>query len=142
MKHLTARVAWHAGRWNGSVCPVASKNSYCLDLDRIRVERDDAYEDSVGLRHFADLPIDRLAPCRAESGTFMADREIPQVRELPYQGISKAGATHGQLRPTVVKVPPFATLVAPFWLNPPGIVGGSALPRVPRSSIAGISPLR
>src|SRR5438034_390991 len=106
-QHLTARVAWHQERWNGTVCRLASSNSFCLDLDRIREERDDAYEDSVGLTHFADLPIDLLPPCRAESGAFMADREIPQIREHPYQEIPKTAGTHGALRPTVVKVPAF-----------------------------------
>lgn len=113
-KHLTVRVAWHQQRWNGTVCAAASDNSFCLDLDRIREERDDAYEDSVSLSHFADLPIDRLPPCRAESGAFMSDREIAQVRAHPYQTIPKAAATHGALRPTIVKVPPFSTLVVPF----------------------------
>lgn len=94
---------------------MASKNSYCLDLDRIRIERNDNYEDSISLRHFADLPFDRQPPCRAESGTFMSDREIAQVREHPYQRIPKAQATHGQLKPTVVKVPAYSTLVTPFW---------------------------
>ncbi len=116
-KHLTVRVAWHQERWNGAVCRAASSNSFCLDLDRVREERDDAYEDGVGLTHFADLPIERLPPCRAESGAFMSDREIPQVREHPYQTIPKANATHGALRSTVVKVPPFSTLVVPFrWM--------------------------
>jgi hypothetical protein len=116
-QHVTARVAWHQERWNGTVCRVASSNSFCLDLDRIREERDDAYEDSVGLTHFADLPIDQLPPCRAESGAFMADREIAQVREHPYQKIPKASSTHGALRPTVVKVPAYATLIVPFrWM--------------------------
>ena len=116
-QHLTVRVAWHDQRWNGTVCAAASDNSFCLDLDRIREERDDAYEDSVGLTHFADLPVDRLPPCRAESGAFMSDREIAQIRQHPYQTIPKAAATHGDLRPTVVKVPPHSTLVVPFrWM--------------------------
>jgi hypothetical protein len=116
-QHITVRVAWHQERWNGTVCRHASRNSFCLDLDRIREERDDQYEDSVSLKHFADLPTERLPPCRAESGTFMADREISQVREHPYQDIPKAAATHGALLPTVVKVPEYATLVVPFrWM--------------------------
>lgn len=115
--HLTVRVAWHQERWNGTVCRRASGNSYCLDLKRIREERDDQYEDRLGQRHFADLAIDRLPPCRAESGSFMSDREIPQVRKHPYQANAKAAATHGGLRPTVVKVPEYATLVVPFrWM--------------------------
>lgn len=116
-QHLTVRVAWHQQRWDGTVCCAASSNSFCLDLDRIREERDDVYEDSVGGSHFADLPIARLPPCRAESGAFMTDREIPQIREHPYQKITKAQPTHGALRPTVVKVPAYSTLVVPFrWM--------------------------
>lgn len=116
-QHLSVRVAWHQERWNGTVCRVASDNSFCLDLDRIREERDDEYEDTIGLTHFADLPIDRLPPCRAESGAFMTGREIPQIRSHPYADIPKAISTHGALRPTVVKVPPHATLVVPFrWM--------------------------
>jgi len=116
-QHLTARVAWHQQQWNGTVCQHASRNSFCLDLDRIREERHDDYEDRVALKHFADLPIDSLPPCQAESGTFMSDRMIPQVRSHPYQGIAKAAGTHGGLRPTVLKVPEYSTLVVPFrWM--------------------------
>jgi hypothetical protein len=116
-QHLTVRVAWHQEQWNGTVCRSASTNPFCLDLDRIRKERDDAYEDSVGSKRFTDLPLERLPPCRAESGTFMSPREIPQLRAHPYQEIPKASSTHGALLPTVVKVPAFATLVVPFrWM--------------------------
>lgn len=40
--HLNVRVAWHDNRWNGAVCLNPSANSFCVDLDRIRAERDDA----------------------------------------------------------------------------------------------------
>ena len=43
MFHLTARVAWHDSRWNGSVCRQPSCNAFCAALDRIREERDDYY---------------------------------------------------------------------------------------------------
>jgi hypothetical protein len=36
--------AWHDNHWDGTVCRRPSGNPYCLDLDRIRAERDDAYE--------------------------------------------------------------------------------------------------
>lgn len=144
IQHLTVRVAWHKERWNGTVCRLASGNSYCLDLDRIREERDDAYEVSVSLAHFADLPIDRLPPCRAESGAFMSGREIPQMREHPYQGIPKAAATHGALRPTVVKVPPYSTLVVPFrWMlrqNQPAIDERLPVPPPPDENSPFFSP--
>jgi hypothetical protein len=134
-QHLTARVAWHQQQWNGTVCQHASRNSFCLDLKRIHEERDDHYEDGVGLAHFADLPITALPPCRAESGAFMSPRMIPQERRHPYQEIAKAARTHGGLRPTVVKVPEFSTFVVPFrWMlrqNQEDIDGRLAVPLPP-----------
>lgn len=47
MFHLNVRVPWHDSRWAGTVCSAPSCNSFCVDLDRIREERDDAYEDQV-----------------------------------------------------------------------------------------------
>ena len=115
MKHLTVRVAWHASRWNGTVCPAASQNAYCVELDRIRDGRDDVYEDSVGGVHFADLPFERQPPCRVEVGAFMSDREIAQLRVHPYADLPKARATHGMLQPTIVRSPPYSVLAVPFW---------------------------
>lgn len=71
-QHLTVRVAWHQEQWNGTVCRCASNNSFCLDLDRIREERDDACEDRVGGKLFTDFPLERLPPCRA--------RRVKQLR--------------------------------------------------------------
>ena len=35
----------------------------------------------------------------------------------PYAGIKKADTTHGHLKPTLVKIPPYATFVVPFaWM--------------------------
>ena len=47
MKHLTQRVAWHGGGWNGNVCENPTEISFCLALDRIRVERDDEYQEQL-----------------------------------------------------------------------------------------------
>jgi hypothetical protein len=44
MFHLTLRAAWHENRWDGTVCRHPSQNSFCIALDRIRVERSDALE--------------------------------------------------------------------------------------------------
>ena len=42
MRHLTLRVAWHDRAWDGTVCDHPRENAFCLALDRIRLERDDA----------------------------------------------------------------------------------------------------
>jgi hypothetical protein len=117
MFHLTARVAWHDTRWNGTVCRRPSCNSFCAALDRIREERDDAREDALAGKRWSALVADDVPPCKAESGAFMNDAEWTRRFIHPYAGIKKAEATHGHLKPTLVKIPPYATFVVPFaWM--------------------------
>jgi ATP-dependent exoDNAse (exonuclease V) alpha subunit len=116
-KHLNVRVAWHDNKWSGVVCNNPSGNAFCLDLDRIREGRDDAAEDALAGKHFADLKPEQLPPCIAESGAFMSPREWHRLLQHPYQDIPKASATHGMLRPTVAKIPPYSTFAIPFlWM--------------------------
>ncbi|WP_049105279.1 hypothetical protein, partial [Burkholderia cenocepacia] len=117
MFHLTARVAWHDSRWNGSVCRHPSCNSFCAALDRIREERDDAREDMIAGKRWSTLEPDVLPACQAESGAFMNDEEWARRFVHPYAGIKKAEETHGHLKPTLVKIPSYATFVVPFaWM--------------------------
>jgi len=118
MLHLTVRVAWHDRAWDGAVCDHPVGNAFCLALDRVRESRDDAYEETIAGRHWADLDPDALPPCRQEAGAFMSAREWTRVLQHPYQESSKAQDTHGHLRPTPVKVPPFSTFAVPFaWMT-------------------------
>ncbi|NTX39157.1 AAA family ATPase [Myxococcus sp. CA033] len=117
MFHLTARVAWHDSRWNGSVCRQPSCNSFCAALDRIREERDDAREDALAGTRWSMLTPDELPACKAESGAFMNEEEWTRRFVHPYAGIKKADETHGHLKPTLVKIPRYATFVVPFaWM--------------------------
>ena len=117
MFHLTARVAWHDSRWNGAVCRQPSCNSFCAALDRIREERDDAREDELAGRRWSALAPDELPACKAESGAFMNEEEWTRRFKHPYAGIKKAEETHGHLKPTLVKIPAYATFVVPFaWM--------------------------
>ena len=117
MFHLTARVAWHDFRWNGTVCRLPSCNSFCAALDRIREERDDVREDALAGKRWSTLAPDELPACKAESGAFMNEEEWSRRFVHPYAGIKKAEETHGHLKPTLVKVPSYATFVVPFaWM--------------------------
>ncbi|CAJ6802811.1 AAA ATPase [Burkholderia pseudomallei] len=117
MFHLTARVAWHDSGWNGLVCRQPSCNSFCTSLDRIREERDDRREDALAGMRWSTLSPDDLPPCKAESGAFMTKEEWTRRFVHPYADIKKAKDTHGHLKPTLVKVPPYATFVVPFaWM--------------------------
>jgi len=115
--HLTLRAAWHDRAWDGAVCNHPSENSFCLALDRVRKERDDAQEDAIAGRHWADLRTDEQPPCRQEAAAFMSSREWTRTLTHPYQKGNKTQETHGSLRPTPVKVSPYATFAVPFaWM--------------------------
>lgn len=115
MFHLNVRVAWHDNRWNGSVCRDPAGNSFCIDLKRIRQERNDALEVEHAGKWFADLTSAELPPCRAESAAFMNDREWVRRVEHPYQSGKKTTMTHGHLLPTDIKVGPYSTFAVPFY---------------------------
>ena len=98
MQHLNIRVAWHDNKWDGTVCRNPSVNAFCVDLDRIRAERNDALEDQIAGKWFAELKPEQLPPCKGENGAFMNSREWVREFAHPYQDISKAKATHGHLK--------------------------------------------
>src|SRR5215207_8560048 len=104
--HLTIRAAWHDRAWDGAVCNHPTANAFCLALDRVREERDDAQQEAIAGRHWGDLEATAQPPCRQEAGAFMSAREWTRVIPHPYQERTKARDTHGHLRPTAVKVPP------------------------------------
>lgn len=117
MFHLTARVAWHDNRWNGTVCSAPSCNPFCVALDRIREGRDEAVEDRMAGRPWSKLKPRDLPPCKGESGAFMSPEGWMREFIHPYAAIKKVAKTHGHLEPTILKVPEFATFAVPFaWM--------------------------
>jgi hypothetical protein len=117
MYHLTCRVAWHDSQWNGTVCKAPSCNSFCVALDRIREERDEAAEERSAGQSWSDLKAVDLPPCHKESAGFMSPTEWVRRFDHPYASNKKAAATHSNLRPTNVKVAPYATFAVPFnWM--------------------------
>ena len=115
MFNLTVRVAWHDERWRGTVCKNPLGNPYCLSLRRIREQRKDEHESKIAGSSFSELESKEQPPCKAESGAFMNTDEWTRRFEHPYAEGDKTASTHGHLRPTNVKVPPFSTFAVPFW---------------------------
>ncbi|MEV7226952.1 ATP-dependent RecD-like DNA helicase [Polymorphospora sp. NPDC051019] len=117
MYHLTIRVAWHDNAWNGTVCRDPRGNPYCLDLDRIRIERNDGREIVNAGRPFAELDLAQRPPCAAESGGFMNPTPWVRLFQHPYANLAATAGTHGHLQPTAVKVPEYSTFAVPFaWM--------------------------
>ena len=132
--------AWHDDRWNGHVCRAPSKNTFCINLDQIRLERDEAEEDAISGKNFADLKEGEFPPCQADSGAFMNEKTWWRIFNHPYQTIESTKATHGNLIRTPLKVPPYSTFAVPFrWMlrqyqeEIGGYRGGAALLAMPRS---------
>lgn len=99
------------------MCAAPSANTFCVELDRIRLERDDAAQDRVAGRFFGELAPEQLPPCKAEGGAFMTEREWWRVVEHPYRANKNTQTTHGHLRPTRIRVPEFSTFAVPFnWM--------------------------
>ena len=115
MKHLNVRVAWHDNRWDGTVCRDPVGNSFCVDLERIRVSRDEQFEVKWSGKSFSELEPDDLPPCKAESAAFMNTK--PWVRRVvhPYADLTKTQATHGNLDQTNIKIPEYSTFAVPFY---------------------------
>jgi hypothetical protein len=112
---LNVRVAWHDNRWNGSVCKNPVANSYCLDLERIRAERNDAVEVTLSGKSFSEIDPSQVPPCRAESGAFMNSTPWVRIVEHPYADNAKTADTHGHLLKTRLTVKPFSTFAVPFY---------------------------
>ncbi|MTV50510.1 AAA family ATPase [Heliobacillus mobilis] len=113
--HLSVRVPWHDGGWNGTVCTHPQENTSCLRLKRISEEKDDAQELAVAGKSIADLPNEQWPPCALERGMFMADFEYHRIAKHPLAEFNRQ--THGHFRPTPLRYPPYSVASVPFrWM--------------------------
>lgn len=108
MRHISARVAWHDGAWNGAVCSKASCNASCIVHDYIRKSRDDAREDEEADRPFADLD-GYLPPCSYEAATYASrGYRIQHTDPVDTRGLP---ACPDEVRP-------YSTFVTPYrWMR-------------------------
>ncbi len=116
-QHLTLRVAWHDSKWNGKVCAAPSENSFCVMLDRVREERDDAREVIIRGKEWSRLVPDELPPCKAESGIFMNPEPWQRKFEHPYVNNKHCKDTHGNMHPRILEISPYTAIAVPFrWM--------------------------
>jgi hypothetical protein len=112
VEHLSVRVPWHDGGWDGSVCGDPLSNSSCILLKNIGEKRDDLFEFGHAGQPLADL--DRTAPCVAERATFMSagDHAIPQQHPYRFSPALK------NIAPATVPVPAWSVHATPYyWLH-------------------------
>ncbi len=114
LRHISLRVPWHDGGWNGTVCHKPSQNSSCLILPHVRESREDKEEDALAGVAWQTLPQAQWPPCIGERGGFMAPFELDRVVTHPYADSSPA---HRHFAPTPFRIPAYAAPCIPFsWM--------------------------
>lgn len=110
MKHISIRVPWHDHYWDGCICKNPSCNTFCTNLQKITPDKKDS-EDTRAGRYWGDLYEEDRPPCTSENGGFMNpfsyDRKFTHV-------YAKNNGIHSVLKPTTVKIPPYAAFCTPF----------------------------
>lgn len=115
LRHLSIRVPWHDGGWNGSVCACPARNTSCLKLKNIFETKDEHSESKIAGRSIRDLEQPSYPPCVKERATFMADFAFTRMHEHPYGKLSKE--THTHFKPTALHYPAYGAAALPFrWM--------------------------
>lgn len=106
--HLSARLAWHDGGWNGRLCAEPHLNAHCAVLQHIRDSRDDDFECERAGQSLCELE-DRLPPCSRDIGTYsptgfsVTHRDPLEFRNLP---------------PAQEHIPPYSCCPSPYrWMR-------------------------
>ena len=121
--HLTIRVPWHDGGWNGTVCARPLDNSSCLILPRIGEGRRDEVEKRCAGRRLDELDAADRPPCVGERVSFMAPFALGRTMTHPYT--KRFPATHGHFVPTRFLQPAFSAASVPFrWMLRERVEGG------------------
>lgn len=115
-KHLSIRVPWHDGGWNGTICSKPAANSACLVLKNCAMNRNDERESSLAGRSIEDLDNADFPTCVKERGTFMSP--FPFTRTLRHPYAESSPDTHGHLRETLLSYQPYCTDSVPYaWMS-------------------------
>ncbi|WP_422733383.1 ATP-dependent DNA helicase [Micromonospora sp. WMMD558] len=115
IEHISIRVPWHDGGWNGTVCHDPRGNGTCVLLPNIGHNRRDQQEQSLAGKPIAELSLADAPPCVAERATFMSPRPIQFQRVHPFTDKNQGFAT---FLPTPQPLPPYSAQAVPFrWMS-------------------------
>ncbi|GGM27805.1 AAA family ATPase [Dactylosporangium sucinum] len=115
IEHISIRVPWHDGGWNGTVCQDPGGNGTCVLLKNIGQNRRDDREQRHAGREIRELPLAEAPPCVAERATFMSPYPIHYERTHPFADKSKAFA---MFQSTPQPLPPYSAQAVPFrWMS-------------------------
>jgi hypothetical protein len=121
MCHLSARVPWHDGIWDGHVCSSPADNTYCTILKRIGQAKDDEAKETRAGQSWRESGA-WLPPCAAERAGFMAPFAYTRFVEHPY---AKGHPTFAHFCGTNFHHPPYSIAAVPFdWMLKEGSEDG------------------
>ena len=107
--HLSSRLVWHDRGWDGHVCDAPNLNAACILNPFIRKARDDAKEDKIAGKAFADLGGGYVPPCSRDPGAFAA-RGFTVLHRDPVEGRA--------LEPVSEVIPPYSWCPSPYrWMR-------------------------
>lgn len=118
-RHLSLRIPWHDGAWNGTVCQDPAANCHCIEYTNIAANREVAVEIGQKGHSFESFskPAE-LPPCADESGGFMAEAKWRISHEHPYKNWTALAPSHGHLQRTEWTVEPHTAHAVPFrWMS-------------------------
>lgn len=120
-QHVTIRVPWHDGGWNGRVCNAPSANTSCLVLSRIAAGKRDDQDGHAG-RLFEEMTASVMPPCVDERVSFMADHDLILKKQHPYKSSSEE--THGHFGETTLRLEAYSAACIPFgWMLKSNVEG-------------------
>lgn len=124
LHHITIRVPWHDGGWNGNVCTRPLDNTSCLILPRIGEGRSDDTETRCAGKRIDQLATGDLPPCVGERMSFMAPFSLTRTMTHPYTEIYPE--THGHFEPTCFVQPKYSASCVPFrWMLRENVEGNA-----------------
>lgn len=112
MQHISIRVPWHTGEWNGTVCQCPELNSFCKILPNIAESKNDEKEKTYAGKCWCDIHEEKMPACMGENGGFMNETPYTRIFRHPYSW--NRNNPHYQLRPTAVEVKPYSFFGMPF----------------------------
>ncbi|MER9209174.1 ATP-dependent RecD-like DNA helicase [Mesorhizobium sp. M0771] len=120
-QHVTIRVPWHDGGWNGRVCTSPSANTSCLVLTRIAAGKRADQDDFAG-QLFDELSPSTMPPCIDERVSFMADHDLVLKKKHPYK--TSSPESHGHFGETTLRLEAYSAACIPFgWMLKSSVEG-------------------
>lgn len=117
VRHLSVRIPWHDGQWNGKVCDKPRENGSCMFLPRINDSKKTDAEEELAGKWMHELELDQLPPCISEKVHFMSPHDIYKIVNHPYSRNSNNDKFYGHYRETTLCYPGYSFSVVPYnWM--------------------------